>query len=201
MSTVQAAAVFAILVVQGPVLTLKLDRGSDQCGADQGPNVGRGGSPGRTHHGPLVPSGATVLLEAVNRTAYTTGDPLTFSVLLENTSTTPLIVPVLPTSSVCSHMADEGARRGEIQLRARTSSGKPALIAVAALWSLPSQPESQVVLQPGQSVRVGVSRTWEPLYAPEGLPEQVALFVRVEGISAQALESRGEIVVRAKRGP
>lgn len=199
MSLVGFAAVLAMLATQAPVvLSIKLEDGSSRCAADSGPAVGKGSAAGVSHRGAAIPPALTAAL-VVDRTTYATGDPITFTVILTNASTAPLSIPVLPTRAVCSQMQDEGVQRAELQLRARSPAGKPALIAVAALWSVPSRPESRFVLQPGQSVRIDVSRTWDPLHAPNGLADRVSLFARVEGVSAQATESSNEIVVQVTR--
>jgi hypothetical protein len=201
MSVIGAVATIAVLLSQSvPAAEIRLDEDSDKCARQEARESGRGAGSGSSHAGVAVQPPLVVSLAGTDRTDYVAGDRITFTVILTNVSTAPLAIPVLPTSQVCTEVREQYDRlgRAEIQLRTRSQTSRTALIGVAVLWSTASKPESRRILQPGQSVRIDVSRPWAPLHAPDGIPDPARLFIRAEGFGTQAVDSNNEVIVRTR---
>ncbi len=183
-----------------PSLVIDLPLASATCPEDAlGGGLGHGTGAG-TNAASQVPPLAWATLTV--RDDYSPGRPLDYQIALSNLSDEPLQIPVLPRGAVCDSLRqnERGMSEVRIAIRFRSKSSRHGVVDAVSLWAAPSNKDSHRILAPGEKALIRVSRVWGTLGSSEGVPEELRLFVHIEGIGRRPIESSNAVVVRT-RGP
>lgn len=136
------------------------------------------------------------------REDYSPKAPLDYEVTLTNFGDEPLRVPVLPRGAVCDGLRqkERGMIEARIVLRSRSKASRHRVVDAVSLWATSSRKDSQRVLAPDEKALIRVSRTWGTLAFSGEVPEELQLFVHIEGVSRRPIESSGSVVVQVRPG-
>jgi hypothetical protein len=127
---------------------------------DRGVGEGCGTALGDSAHGANLPRPLKVTLADTDRLAYSVGETMSFSVVLENTGTAPIVLgisrdpEVAPKTMQPCRVVPPGVRFG-VALLMMTKKGPGGIIASGPFfYGSPNVPATSVVLQPGERARV-----------------------------------------------
>src|SRR4051794_23670298 len=161
-----------------------------------------------TSHDPPTPFRVT--LADTDRLAYERGDAMSFNVIVENISTTPLVLGisrdpnVAPKTMHPCRVVPPGVRFNVALVAMRKSGPGPPVAIASGYYGSPDEPGTTLVLLPGERVRVQLPAEirpgpgMEPELTSDPQPVRIKAFVTIEGEWMQSTYSDNALTIELR---